>query len=173
MARPPLDEDKFGLLQGTLDMLILQTLRPGPAHGHQIATAIERTSHDVLQVDHGSLYPALHRLIKRGWITGTWQPVVKAPLHSIGAASRLAALLLGHKCPNLLPRRALPAGRRANLGATRGSTTGCWGTSTNNRRAKFYSLTPAGRRQLVRESHRWERMVEAVARVMQPANAEE
>ena len=87
MARPPLDEDKFGLLQGTLDMLILQTLRPGPAHGHQIATTIERTSHDVLQVDHGSLYPALHRLIKRGWISGTW------------------------------------------------------GTSTNNRRAKFYSLT--------------------------------
>ena len=55
-----------------------------------------------------------------------YQPVAKAPLHSIGAASRLAALLLGHKCPNLLPRRALPAGRRANLGATRGSTTGCY-----------------------------------------------
>ena len=119
MARPPLSDDQLGLLQGTLDMLILQTLRPGPAHGHQVATTIERTSNEVLQVDHGSLYPALHRLIKRGWITGAW------------------------------------------------------GTSTNNRRAKFYSLTPAGRRQLVRESHRWERMVEAVARVMRPAGAEE
>ena len=117
MARPPGREDQLGLLQGTLDMLILQTLRQGAAHGHQIATTIERTSHDVLQVDHGSLYPALHRLLKRGWITGTW------------------------------------------------------GTSTNNRRAKFYSLTTAGRRQLTREATRWERLVEAVGRVMRPADA--
>ena len=117
MARPPLSDDQLGLLQGTLDMLILQTLRQGPAHGHQIAITIERTSNDVLQVDHGSLYPALHRLLKRGWISGTW------------------------------------------------------GVSTNNRRAKFYALTEAGRRQLVREATKWERMVEAVGRVMRPADA--
>ena len=119
MARPPLSDDQLGLLQGTLDMLILQTLRQGPAHGHQIAVTIERTSDDVLQVDHGSLYPALHRLLKRGWIIGTW------------------------------------------------------GVSTNNRRAKFYALTETGRRQLEREATKWERMVEAVGRVMRPAGAEE
>jgi transcriptional regulator len=56
-------------MQGTLDLLILRTLRLGPAHGHAIAKAIERGSEDVLQVEQGSLYPALHRLIKRGWIT--------------------------------------------------------------------------------------------------------
>jgi transcriptional regulator len=61
--------DRLELLQGTLDLLILQTLRLGPVHGHAIAKSIERTSDDVLQVDQGSLYPALHRLIKRGWIT--------------------------------------------------------------------------------------------------------
>ena len=119
MSRPPESNDQLGLLQGTLDMLILQTLQPGPAHGHQIATTIERTSDHVLQVDHGSLYPALHRLIKRGWITGTW------------------------------------------------------GVSANNRRAKFYALTEAGRGQLVREATNWERMVEAVGRVMRPAEAGE
>ena len=60
--------DRVTLLQGTLDLLILRTLQPGPAHGHAIAKAIERTSEDVLQVEQGSLYPALHRLLKRGWI---------------------------------------------------------------------------------------------------------
>jgi PadR family transcriptional regulator PadR len=62
-------EERIELLQGTLDLLILQTLLLGPAHGHAIAKAIERNSEDVLQVEQGSLYPALHRLIKRGWIS--------------------------------------------------------------------------------------------------------
>src|ERR1700755_2372380 len=62
------------MLQGTLDLLILQTLVPGPAHGHTIAYAIEHRSDDVLQVEHGSLYPALHRLENRGWIASSWGP---------------------------------------------------------------------------------------------------
>lgn len=66
---PPLESE---LLQGTLDMLILQTLVLGPAHGHTIAYAIERRSDEVLQVEHGSLYPALHRLEARGWISSFW-----------------------------------------------------------------------------------------------------
>jgi transcriptional regulator len=60
------------LLQGTLDMLILRTLQLGPAHGHEIAKHIQRTSDDVLQVEHGSLYPALHRLEQKGWLTAKW-----------------------------------------------------------------------------------------------------
>ena len=65
--------DKIELLQGTLDMLILRTLLFGPAHGHQIAKHIQRTTDDVLQVEHGSLYPALHRLERRGWVTSNWE----------------------------------------------------------------------------------------------------
>jgi len=64
--------DKIELLQGTLDMLILRTLLFAPAHGHQIAKHIQRTSDEVLQVEHGSLYPALHRLEKKGWVASKW-----------------------------------------------------------------------------------------------------
>ena len=102
------------LLQGTLDLLILQTLVLGPAHGHTIAHAIERRSEEALQVEHGSLYPALHRLEGRGWISSHW------------------------------------------------------GTSENNRKARFYTLTAAGRRQLVEETTRWEKLVRAVNRVLRP-----
>ncbi|HEY2933563.1 MAG TPA: PadR family transcriptional regulator [Acidobacteriota bacterium] len=65
--------DRIGLLQGTLDMLILRTLLFGPAHGHQIAKHIQRTTDDVLQVEHGSLYPALHRLQRKGWVSSKWE----------------------------------------------------------------------------------------------------
>ena len=97
------------LLQGTLDLLILQTLVPGPAHGHTIAHVIEHRSEDVLQVEHGSLYPALHRMEEAGWLTSFW------------------------------------------------------GESETNRRAKFYSLTKAGKKQLHTESERWERISVAMA----------
>ena len=103
------------MLQGTLDLLILQTLVLGPAHGHTIAHAIERRSDDVLQVEHGSLYPALHRLEDRGWIASFW------------------------------------------------------GTSENNRKARYYRLSAAGRRQLAEQTGRWERLVQAVNRVLRPA----
>lgn len=102
------------LLQGTLDMLILQAIAPGAAHGHTIAHVIEHRSEDVLQVEHGSLYPALHRLEDRGWIASFW------------------------------------------------------GTSENNRKARYYRLTAAGRRQLSAETSRWERMVRAVNQVLRP-----
>jgi transcriptional regulator len=65
--------DRIQLLQGTLDMLVLRTLLFGPAHGHQIAKHIQRTTEDLLQIEHGSLYPALHRLERRGWIAGQWE----------------------------------------------------------------------------------------------------
>jgi transcriptional regulator len=72
---PKKPTDRVELLQGTLDMLVLRALLFGPLHGHAIATHIQRTSEDVLRVDHGSLYPALHRLKKRGWITASWEPM--------------------------------------------------------------------------------------------------
>jgi PadR family transcriptional regulator PadR len=102
------------MLQGTLDLLVLQTLVLGPAHGHTIAHAIERGSDDVLQVEHGSLYPALHRLEDRGLIASFW------------------------------------------------------GTSENNRRARYYRLTPAGKQQLAVETSRWEQLVRAVGRILRP-----
>ncbi|MGE5243010.1 MAG: PadR family transcriptional regulator [Betaproteobacteria bacterium] len=109
------EPDRLELLQGTLDLLILQTLRPGPAHGHTIMQAIRQNSDEVLQVEQGSLYPALHRLLKRGWIS------------------------FAH------------------------------GTSENNRRAKYYSLTARGRRQLAIETSKWETLARAIARVLRPA----
>jgi transcriptional regulator len=69
--------NKVELLQGTLDMLILRTLQAGAAHGHQIAKHIQRTTEDVLQVEHGSLYPALHRLERKGWIAARWETAAK------------------------------------------------------------------------------------------------
>jgi PadR family transcriptional regulator, regulatory protein PadR len=100
------------MLKGTLDMMILRTLVTGDAHGHTIAKIIERTSEDVLQVEQGSLYPALYRLEDRGWLSSYWKP------------------------------------------------------SENNRRAKFYRLTAAGRKQLQREAKRWQRMTRAIGLVM-------
>jgi transcriptional regulator len=85
------DRDRIELLQGTLDLLILRTLRLGPAHGHAIANAIEHGSDDVLQVEQGSLYPALHRLIKRGWITfedGTSENNRRAKYYRLTAKGR-------------------------------------------------------------------------------------
>ena len=73
MARDESSGKRVDLLQGTLDLLILRTLLTGPTHGHAIAKHIQRTSDDVLQVEHGSLYPALHRLERKGWISSAWQ----------------------------------------------------------------------------------------------------
>ncbi len=109
---------RIELLQGTLDLLILRTLLLGPTHGHAIAKAIEFNSDDVLQVEQGSLYPALHRLIKRGWISFED------------------------------------------------------GASENNRRAKFYRLTPKGRRQLATETSKWDKLAAAIARILRPAGEE-
>jgi PadR family transcriptional regulator PadR len=69
----PRETDRVELMKGTLDLLILKSLRRGPMHGHGIAKHIERSSEDVLQVEHGSLYPALHRLVRKGWISSEWE----------------------------------------------------------------------------------------------------
>ena len=106
------------MVQGTLDMLILRTLVLGPAHGQTIAHVIERGSEDVLQVEHGSLYPALHRLQNRGWVASFW------------------------------------------------------GTSENNRKAKYYRLTAEGRKQLAAQKSRWDQVVRAISRIMSPAPEE-
>jgi transcriptional regulator len=101
-------------LQGTLDLLILRTLIPGPAHGHAVAKHIQRTSEE-LTIETGSLYPALHRLEAQGLIRAAWR------------------------------------------------------LSDKGKRARYYRLTPAGRRHLAAERSRWERFVRAVGRVLQPA----
>jgi transcriptional regulator len=103
------------MMQGTLDMLVLQTLVLGPAHGYAIAEVIQKRSEAVLQVEQGSLYPALHRLEDKGLIASFW------------------------------------------------------GTSDNNRKARFYKVTAAGRRQLHQESSRWLQLVNAIGRVMNPS----
>ena len=113
MRRRPSGQDG-DLLGGTLDMLVLRTLQLGPAHGFGIAMSIGQRSDDVLLVEEGSLYPALHRLEDRGWIRSEW------------------------------------------------------GTTENNRRAKFYTLTAVGKKQLASESDRWAQLVAAVGRVMEP-----
>jgi PadR family transcriptional regulator PadR len=90
-TRETAKDDRIALLQGTLDLLILQTLRGGHAHGHAIAKAIEQSSADVLQVEQGSLYPALHRLIKRGWIVaedGTSENNRRAKFYRLTAKGR-------------------------------------------------------------------------------------
>jgi PadR family transcriptional regulator PadR len=112
------DPDRIQLLQGTLDLLVLQTLVFGEQHGHGIATTIQRTSDDVLLVDHGSLYPALQRLERAGLISSDW------------------------------------------------------GTSDNNRKARFYKLTRRGRTRLAAETGKWEKMVRAVSQVLKPGKQE-
>jgi len=107
--------DRGDLLRGALEMLILRTLSAGPLHGYAITESIHDASREVLDIDEGSMYPALYRMQRRGWIEAEW------------------------------------------------------GRSENNRRAKFYSLTDEGRRQLELAADRWERFSEAVRRVMEPA----
>ena len=107
-------DDRLELLQGTLDLLILQTVARGPAHGHAIAQSIERRSDEVLQVGHGSLYPAIQRLLKQG-------------------------LILAED-----------------------------GQSENNRRARFYRLTAKGRKKLFTETSKWQRLSEAIGRILSP-----
>jgi len=118
MAKGGGGKGQIELLQGTLDLLIMRTLLLGPRHGHAIAHLIEQTSGDVLKVDHGSLYPALQRLERRGWVNADW------------------------------------------------------GTSENNRRAKYYRLTAAGRKHLTAETTKWDRLSEAIGRVLRPAQEE-
>jgi PadR family transcriptional regulator, regulatory protein PadR len=104
--------DKLDVIQGTLDLLILRTLQWGPQHGHGIGQVIRARTDDLLQVEHGSLYPALHRLQREGWIKSEW------------------------------------------------------GVTENNQRAKFYRLTPAGKKQLAAEESRWNLFVKTVARLL-------
>jgi transcriptional regulator len=110
-------EGEGDLLAGTLDMLVLRTLQGGAAHGLEIAQRIQRQSDDVLLVEQGSLYPALHRIEERGWIAAYW------------------------------------------------------GTSDTHRRARFYRLTPKGRKHLLAETSRWDTLARAVGRVLGPLGA--
>jgi transcriptional regulator len=111
-------QNRIELLQGTLDMLILQTLQWGPQHGYGISQSIRGRSGEVLQVDTGSLYPALHRLARQGWVASHWKQ------------------------------------------------------SESNQRARYYRLTPAGKKQLLSEQARWAQVVSAIAGVMNPAPGE-
>jgi transcriptional regulator len=111
------EPDRAGLLQGTLDLMVLRTLAGGRYHGQGIARAIQQNSRDVLLVEHGSLYPALQRMEDKGWIRAEW------------------------------------------------------GLSENNRRARFYGLTAAGKKQLVLETGAWQQLVKAVGFVLRPEPA--
>jgi PadR family transcriptional regulator, regulatory protein PadR len=110
-------QNRIELLQGTLDMLILQSLQWGPQHGYAISSAIRANSGELLQVETGSLYPALHRLEKQGWVKSEWK------------------------------------------------------RSDANQRAKFYRVTPAGKKQLLSERDRWSQMVDAIAGVLNPVKS--
>ena len=112
MSRDP--GSRLELLQGTLDLLILRTLLSGPTHGHAIAKHIQRTSEELLQVETGSLYPALHRLEGKGWIAASWD------------------------------------------------------LSDKGKRARFYRLTPLGRRQLAAERSKWESLSRAIGLILNP-----
>jgi len=106
--------NRIELIQGTLDLMILQMLQWGPQHGHGIGQAIRVSSQNAIQVEHGSLYPALHRLEGRGWLVAEWK------------------------------------------------------ISEANRRARFYRLTPKGRKQLIEEQSKWKTLVRAVAQTTKP-----
>jgi PadR family transcriptional regulator, regulatory protein PadR len=106
------------LLRGTLDLLILRTLLPGPSHGHAIAKHIQRTSEDLLQVETGSLYPALYRLEASGWIAGSWE------------------------------------------------------LSEKGKRARYYRLTPKGRKQLASEHSKWDAFARAMGLLLKPLDEE-
>ena|SRR3974390_3162051 len=110
-----MNQDRLDLLQGTLDLLILKALQLGPTHGYGVSVLIRQMSREVLQIEQGSLYPALYRLERRGWIAAEW------------------------------------------------------GTSENNRKARFYRLTPSGRQQLVQETSDWERLSSAINLVLKVA----
>lgn len=111
-------QNRIELLQGTLDMLILRTLQWGPQHGYGIGNAIRANSGELLKIETGSLYPALHRLEKQGWVKSEWR------------------------------------------------------VSESSQRAKYYQLTPAGKKQLASERSRWEQMVGAIAGVLDPVQNE-
>jgi len=108
-----LSQENLDLLQGTLDMLLLKALQLEPLHGYAIARRVQQLSAEVLKVEEGSLYPALHRIEERGWVESEW------------------------------------------------------GTSENNRKAKFYRLTRKGRKQLENETAEWKRLSVAISRVME------
>ena len=115
MGRPKAYKDRIEIMQGTLDMLVLRTLQWGPQHGHGIGQAIRAKSEDALQIEHGSLYPALHRLERQRWLKAEWK------------------------------------------------------ASESNRKAKYYSLTAAGKKQLITEESKWNALVQTIARIMNPA----